>query len=133
MILATASIALLTWLPPQDAQHLDLTLWENRDTVAVQGHGYSGMGNNSIDWSGLLIAHFPESQIPTALRIIACESGGNPLAKNKSSGASGLFQIMPFWADHLGIPRDALFDPSVNTEVALYVWEVQGWNAWSCY
>jgi len=32
---------------------------------------------------------------PLLLRIIQCESGGNPLAYNKSSGATGLGQFIP--------------------------------------
>ena len=144
IVVVAAAVAVAGWLGPMDAQEFDHERFvvepivvEERfvvEPIVVEDHrhAYAGMGSNQVDWSGLIIAHFPESQLTTALRIIACESGGNPGAHNPS-GASGLFQVMPFWADHLGIPRDALFDPSVNAEVAHYVWSVQGWDAWSCY
>ena len=67
-----------------------------------------------------------------------CESGGNPMAKNPSSGTSGLFQNHPYYwqyrvdrirAYHADkepdLPADAsIFNPEYNTAVAaLLVWE----------
>lgn len=84
-------------------------------------------------WEGLVRAHFPESELATALRVIECESHGNPNARNPSSGASGLFQVMPFWADHFGVSRESLFAAEVNVAIARKVWDEQGWGAWVCY
>lgn len=91
---------------------------------------YRGMGGDVERWRPLVAQYF--SDVNTALAVMKCESGGNPNAFNKS-GASGLMQVMPFWADSLGIPRKALFDPATNLRVAAYVLEVQGWKAWSAY
>ena len=50
--------------------------------------------------------------------IANIESGGNPNAKNKSSGASGLFQIMPRYFDDYGVTADTVFNPFINAEAA---------------
>ena len=77
-------------------------------------------------------------QIDNALRVMECESRGNPMAKNSSSGTSGLFQNHPYYwqyrvdrirAYHAdkepNLPADAsIFNPEYNTSVAaLLVWE----------
>ena len=89
-------------------------------------------GNVAHPWWSLVAIHFPADQIPTALRIIDCESAGDPNAHNPS-GASGLFQVMPFWADYFGYARSDLFAANLNVEIARKVWDAQGWGAWSCY
>lgn len=50
--------------------------------------------------------------------IANIESSGNPNAKNKRSGASGLFQIMPKYFDDYGVKQDTVFNPFINTEAA---------------
>ena len=77
-------------------------------------------------------------QIDNALKVIECESGGNPMAENSSSGTAGLFQNHPYYwqyrvdrirAYHAdkepNLPADAsIFNPEHNTSVAaLLVWE----------
>lgn len=57
-------------------------------------------------WSHELWINFVSYVMP---RESQCES----LAYNPS-GASGLLQVMPFWAEICGIPRDWLFDPLQN-------------------
>lgn len=56
----------------------------------------------------------------TALRIIQCESGGNPNAYNRSSGATGLFQIL-----------HGPFDPIANVRLAFSMWSSRGWQPWA--
>lgn len=65
-------------------------------------------------------------------RIMARESNCDPGAYN-SSGASGLLQIMPDWADNCGGSPDDLFDPWFNLSCGLVVLSAQGWGAWSTY
>lgn len=65
-------------------------------------------------------------------RIMARESNCDPSAYN-SSGASGLLQIMPMWADDCGGSPSDLFDPWFNLTCGLHVYAVQGWGAWSTY
>jgi len=77
-------------------------------------------------------------QIDHALQVMQCESGGNPMARNPSSGTSGLFQNHPYYwqyrVDRIralhadkepDLPADAsIFNPEYNTAVAaLLVWE----------
>ena len=77
-------------------------------------------------------------QIDNALKVMECESNGNPMARNTSSGTSGLFQNHPvYWQGRVdriralhadkepNLPADAsIFNPEYNTSVAaLLVWE----------
>ena len=91
------------------------------------------MGSGNVEqWRDLVAAYFPADAVDRMLRIMACESGGSPSAKNSRSGASGLLQIMPFWADHFGIARSDLFDADTNVRIARKVWDQQGFGAWAC-
>lgn len=87
------------------------------------------MGSNVEQWRSLVAAHFG-SQTDRALCIMRHESGGNPNATNPTSGAAGLFQVMPFWWNHYGGDR---YDPATNTRVAAAILAQQGWTAWSPY
>ena len=91
---------------------------------------YRGMGSNWGQWEGLIAAYFPADQLPTALCVVEHESGGNPNAKNPTSGAAGLFQIMPFWWDAYGGDR---YDLATNVALARVIWDGYGWGAWSAY
>jgi soluble lytic murein transglycosylase-like protein len=67
-----------------------------------------------------------------ALRVAKCESGYNPYAVNRSSGASGLFQFLPStWA---GLPwrSSSPFDPNANAQAAAYLYNRSGPNQWQC-
>jgi hypothetical protein len=73
---------------------------------------------------------FPRATAPAALRVVRCETGGtfSPWAHNRS-GASGLFQIMPF---HVASPR-RLFEPWFNARVALRLSHGgRDWSPWVC-
>lgn len=72
-------------------------------------------------------AGWPADELPTVDRVMWCESRCEPAAYNRS-GATGLMQVMPMW--HHG--RDAT-DPATNLAIALEVFRLQGWRAWSCY
>jgi hypothetical protein len=56
------------------------------------------------------------------LRIMRCESGLNPLAVNRSSGALGLGQHLPrYWSGRaaaLGYPYESWSDPTANARVS---------------
>lgn len=82
-------------------------------------------------WRPLVADWFPASEVDKALDVMACESGGDPSAYNPS-GASGLMQVMDWWAPEFGYSPADLFDPVINLEVARSVWDLQGWAAWSC-
>lgn len=84
----------------------------------------------------------------TAIAVCLAESGGNPQAKNPSSSASGLWQIMvsvhgdkirqaqqEIIADHGLSDVPNIFDPRVNTLVAARVYQEAGksWKPWEVY
>lgn len=85
-------------------------------------------------WRGLVAAHFPADQVDRALCVMWHESRGDPNAKNPTSTARGLMQILAsLWAPHFGLAYDDLYDPDTNMRVARQVWDMQGWWAWSPY
>lgn len=72
----------------------------------------------SGNWSDLI------NQYPwpagTAYRIMMCESGGNANAYNRSSGATGLFQIL-----------HGPSDPAANVAAAFRMYQSRGWQPWN--
>lgn len=93
-------------------------------------------------WRSLVESFFPSHRVEEALRIIDCESNGDPDAYNPYSGASGLFQFIPStWvttAPRAGYPGASPFDPEANTASAAWLaneYQRQGkyyWQAWNC-
>src|SRR5579864_2121707 len=66
-----------------------------------------------------------------ALRVAKCESGYNPLAVNRSSGASGLFQFMPSpW--NANVPGQNIWDPYAQARGALVFYNAGRQSAWTC-
>lgn len=67
------------------------------------------------------------------------ESSGDPGAVNPSSGARGLWQIMPsVWEKDAGFmrefgPNPNYTDAKTNARMARYVFQHQGYTAWSTY
>ncbi|CAN5866586.1 hypothetical protein BH23ACT4_BH23ACT4_11080 [soil metagenome] len=84
-------------------------------------------------WGPLVASYFRPEDVSRALCLMELESAGDPGAKNPTSGASGLMQVMPFWAGHFGYSTADLFDPWTNLEVAAVIRDQQGWDAWSPY
>ena len=85
-------------------------------------------------WRPLVSLYFPPEEVETAICIIGRESNGDPDADNPTSSARGLFQVLgSLWAPHYGIPRTDLYDPVINTRLAVDIWENYGWGAWSPY
>lgn len=92
----------------------------------------TGMSDGVEQWRGLVEVYFG-GETDLALCLMSKESGGNPDAYNSSSGASGLMQVMGFWADEYGVDRSALFNPETNLSIAKGIRDQQGWGAWSPY
>lgn len=93
-------------------------------------------------WRPLVRQYFPSNRVEEALRIIDCESNGDPNAYNPYSGASGLFQFLPStWAStapKAGWGGHSVFEPEPNISSAAWLanrYEELGsyyWQAWSC-
>jgi hypothetical protein len=66
-----------------------------------------------------------------ALRVANCESHYNPLAVNRSSGASGLFQFMPStW--NANFAGQNIWDPYAQARGALVFYNAGRQSAWTC-
>jgi hypothetical protein len=66
-----------------------------------------------------------------ALRVANCESHYNPLAINRSSGASGLFQFMPStW--NANFAGQNIWDPYAQARGALVFYNAGRQSAWTC-
>jgi hypothetical protein len=59
------------------------------------------------------------------------ESTCDPAAVNDESGATGLLQVMPMWADDCGTTRHGLLNAWINAVCAAHIYDVQGPGAWS--
>lgn len=78
------------------------------------------------------VAGFTDDEARVALALMWKESQCRSDAHN-GSGATGLMQVMPMWADDCGGYPALLYDPQFNLICALHVLQVQGWYAWSTY
>ncbi|MEX1249201.1 MAG: lytic transglycosylase domain-containing protein [Acidimicrobiia bacterium] len=103
------------------------------ETCADESTGDISWSSGVDAWGPLVAVYFRHEDVERALCLMALESAGDPGARNPTSGASGLMQVMPFWAGHFGYGVDALFDPFVNLEIAAQIRDQQGWEAWSPY
>jgi hypothetical protein len=94
-------------------------------------------------WRPLVEKHFPEHLVEDALSVMYCESFGDPLAINRYSAASGLFQHLPYYwpsrAVKAGWAGADIFDPEANIAVSAWLVrvtvEVEGrepWAHWTC-
>lgn len=87
------------------------------------------------DWRPLVEHFFEDRHVDKALRVMRCESGGDPNAKNPHSTASGLFQHLgSLWtkrAVQAGFAGADVFDPIANVGAAAWlVYEGGGWGHW---
>lgn len=63
------------------------------------------------------------------LRILDCESHGDPSAVSPDGANHGAWQINVVH----GYSELAMHDPVVSTALAHSIWLSQGYRAWSCY
>ena len=81
-------------------------------------------------WRKLVTFYFPASQVDKALAVMSGESGGNPKALSPTCDR-GLFQINCVHSAKVGGDLNKLYDPEINVQVALQIWEDQGWCPWT--
>lgn len=87
----------------------------------------------------LIIKYSDYYQIPSSLtfKIAKCESGYNPLAKNKSSTASGVFQFLNgTWQetrDQMGLNSSLELKLDAEENIKTAIWKIAngGLNAWN--
>ncbi len=91
-------------------------------------------------WRGLVATYFRAGDVDRAMRIMQCESGGDPNVMHDFSNpasASGLFQHLgKYWvvrsaaAGYAGV---SIFDPTANVAVAAWLRDQPGgWSHWVC-
>lgn len=95
-------------------------------------------------WRELVAKYFPPQRVDEALRVMSCESRGNPDAKNPSSSATGLFQFLDgtwAWASvSAGWGGYSRLDPEANIAVAAWLVDYSirtnhpggAWGHWVC-
>jgi len=93
--------------------------------VPTQAPAAPVFAGSSEQWRQLVASIFPSWAVDTALRIIQCESKGNPGATG-GHGERGLFQIHP-------VHPDSTYDPAGNVQAAYRISAGgQDWSAWTC-
>ena len=98
----------------------------------------SSRGDQPVDrWRPLVSRYFHHEDIEWALGIIACESRGDPNARNRRSSARGLFQHLgKYWDERshkAGWAGASIFDPEANIAVAAWLFYSQGGKKhWTC-
>ena len=99
---------------------------------------------NVEQWRPLVEKYFPPERVDEAMRVMWCESGGNPEAKNPASTATGLFQFLDgtwAWMSVMsGWDGYSRLDPEANVAVAAYLVDYSirtnhpygTWGHWEC-
>lgn len=106
--------------------------------TATGGKPAKRMPESVERWRGLVAKHFPPNAVDDALKVMYCESAGNPQAKNPVSGASGLFQHLPkYWQERsyrAGVGGADIMNPEANVIVAAWLYRTSGnnWTHWEC-
>ena len=100
-----------------------------------------GMGGGSLGTSGVSYSRDEATdEVDTFMRVMHCESRGDPDAYNESSGASGLMQhLSRFWdyrAEQVNMSGYSPFDPIANIHASFWLLTKRGyggWVHWECY
>ena len=131
-----------TTSPPTTSGTSPTTTAPNTTSTSGGGGGPWNHPPAVEQWRPLVQQYFPSHRVEEALRIMDCESNGDPNAYNPYSGASGLFQFLPStWAStapKAGWAGHSVFEPEANISSAAWLanrYEELGqyyWRAWSC-
>jgi Ca2+-binding RTX toxin-like protein len=102
-------------------------------------------GYDPDHWRHLLDVYFGDiDQVSNALKIIDCESRGEPFALNPNSEAAGLFQFLPStWKKRSAkteFAGETPYHPRANVAAARVTYDAwvdwlgsnHGWDAWNC-
>ena len=97
-------------------------------------------GENVERWRqavrGALEQYGLEDEEDRFMRVLWCESRGDPDARNEESGASGLMQHLPrYWEERArlsGFQGASPFDPIANIYASVWLLDTGGWQHWEC-
>ena len=90
--------------------------------------GHLTVVDTPAEVEALIRATWPDHAEDRAVAIATCESGLAPNAKNRTSSASGVFQLM---AAHWRGRFDP-FNARANIAYAYRLWQSSGWSPWVC-
>jgi len=118
-------------------------MWSCYRDRETHSDSYRASGTVSVDverWRTLVETYFPEDWVEWGLRIMQCESKGDPNAKNPESTAAGLFQFLKgTWnwvaVEQLGFSTyesGAVYDPELNVRAAAWLLANGGTSHWTC-
>jgi hypothetical protein len=142
--------ACLSYVPPQPTEPAAVQLVTQTEDFAtpvivvdcVDDEGNLTHCSFPEAWRSTVERYFPANRVEQALSIMQCESGGNPLATNSSSGAAGLFQHLPrYWEGRstaAGWEGADIYNPTANTAVAAWLAAdgvkrgLSYWHHWEC-
>ncbi len=129
--------------------HLAFVIFTVAVPIAQVDEPYEVWGNRVDRWAPIVEEALEQYGIPeqldTFMRVMHCESRGDPYAHNTAvydnpkDQASGLMQHMPRWWDdrakNAGFEGYSPFDPVANifTSAWLLTTRGGGWTHWSCY
>jgi hypothetical protein len=103
---------------------------QEQQPAIVQPESPAPVPEHHVGVKGIICSVFG-SRCSAALSVVACETGGtfDPAIVNPSSGAAGLFQLMPFWWQGEFNP----FDPWLNAQFAYGLSDGgTNWGPWVC-
>jgi hypothetical protein len=85
-------------------------------------------GASTEQWRALVAKYFPANQVDNCLKVMACESGGNPNASSPTND-HGLMQINK----GLAMYGQQIYNPEFNIRLAYTNYYARrGWQPWSC-
>lgn len=126
----------LTHVPPLCVAPDNLAVSVASQTRTVNPGAFWGVGVER--WRPWVQIYFQPWDVDRALRIMRCESLGDPWAKNRLSGAAGLFQHMPrYWPERsarFGWAGWSVWSPDANIAIAaaLVYHDSMSWRHWVC-
>lgn len=114
-----------------------LTFMDRHEPIVLAPQARSrSYGAGVEQWRGLVETYFQPEDVPWAMRVMWCESKGDPNAKNPRSSASGLFQhLATYWPERsakAGWAGASIFDPEANIAVAAWLYSWGGSSHWVC-
>lgn len=119
--------------PPPTSTTTSTTVPSTTTTTTPQP---TGDNLSEAEMRGILSLFFAPEDVDLALSVSHCESRWDPGARNRTSGAAGLFQQLPrFWehrASEAGWSGADIYDAHANTAVSAWlVYEGGGWIHWT--
>jgi hypothetical protein len=128
-------------VPPTAASSVTVRAWQPADECSRLTRPVS---RGAMRWCGYVALRLHQygdwdaGDLTKLMRIMDCESGGNPLAKNPGSSASGLFQFLnstfarwgPRAAAYYGFDHPGVFYGFDNVSAAVLLFEAAGPGPW---